>query len=230
MTAALAPPTTSPNAPPTASPRLHPALRRVKEYDLCPEITKADLMEAAEQEFLELVDGQLVEKPGMSMESSHVTMRFTRRLLGHLDEHPLGILLESQTSYQCFPHKPSQIRRPNLSFIRGERITSDMFRGHVPIAPDLAVEVISFRDNAEEIQKRLQDFLRAGTPLVIAIYPTSRSAWVYREGGTATLIDEGGVLDCDPVLPGFTCQLADLFAGLPDPELLPQSDGERERD
>ncbi len=91
-----------------------------------------------------------------------------------------------------------------------------MLRGHLKIVPDLVVDVISPDDFAEEVQGRVEDFLRAKVPLMWVLYPYLKLAVVYSEAGDRiSRLHEDAVLDGGDVLPGFSVPLRELFT-LPD--------------
>ena len=190
-------------------------LERVSRVFYVDEVTDEgeQLLDAALRDRLELVDGQLQEKPGMSMESGEVTALLTAEVVPFVRKRGLGKVMTETTSYRCFPHKPDGTRRPDLSFIRADRVTPAMMHGHVPIAPDLAVEVVSPRDGMNDVSERVNDYLRAGTPLVWVLLPGVGCAFVHRGDGSVTRVHagEGGELDGESVLPGFRCPLADLY-------------------
>jgi Uma2 family endonuclease len=128
------------------------------------------------------------------------------------------MVFDSNASYQAFPHEPRRVRYPDLSFIRRERVPVErMDRGHCRVAPDLAVEVVSPNDMAPEIDARVKDYLRAGTPLVWVVYPDTRSVDIFRGDGTGGWRLDDQELTGDDVLPGFACKVAELFRGLPAP-------------
>ena len=49
------------------------------------------------------------------------------------------------------------------------------------IPPDLAVEVASPNDTVYELDDKLEDYQKAGVPLIWVINPNSRTATVYRK-------------------------------------------------
>ena len=103
------------------------------------------------------------------------------RLDRFCEEHGLGIVWPADNGYQCFPHAPGLVRRPDVSFIRRGRLPGDVSpEGWVRIPPDLAVEVVSPNDSAEELEEKLDDYRKAGVPLVWVIYPKARKARVFR--------------------------------------------------
>jgi Uma2 family endonuclease len=162
----------------------------------------------------ELIDGQLVEKP-MGMESSIVGAT-TLRLLGvHVAAQSLGRVIDSDCGYQIFPGRPRQVRKPDGSFMARGRLPGDKpVRGNVTIAPDLAFEVVSPNDLAEEVNAKVVEFLGAGIRLLWVIYPQSRTLHVFRQGGGAALLSAADELSGEDVVPGFRCRVADLFSDL----------------
>src|SRR5437870_13609476 len=103
--------------------------------------TPEDLLAMPEGERYELVDGRLVER-NMGSEADWIAGNLFGLLFIWNRTRKCGWLLHSESSYQCFPGKPGQVRRPDLSFIRSGRLaTRYVPRGHVRAAPDLAAEV-----------------------------------------------------------------------------------------
>jgi Uma2 family endonuclease len=102
--------------------------------------TPADLLSMPDRKNYELVDGQLKER-GMGGYSSFMNGRLLVLIGIYLEKNPVGVLFDSEASYQCFPG--DNIRKPDVSFIEKSRLEGGMIpRGHIRIAPDLAVEVI----------------------------------------------------------------------------------------
>ncbi len=80
------------------------------------------------------------------------------------------------------------------------------------IIPDLAVEVVSPSDTPREVRDKVGDWLRAGTRLVLVIYPVTRSVTVYRSIDDFETLSEGDELAGGEVIPGFTGSIRELFA------------------
>ena len=69
------------------------------------------------------------------------------RLDRFCEEHRVGWALTSEAGYQCFPHEPGRVRKPDVSFIRYGRLPGGVLpKGWAKIRPDLAVEVVSPND------------------------------------------------------------------------------------
>jgi Uma2 family endonuclease len=109
-------------------------------------------------------------------------------------------------------HDPDIVRGPDVSYIRAERIPPDgVPEAFWTIAPDLAVEVISPSETADEIREKVRDFLGAGTPLVWVVYPRTREVVVHTGDGLARTYGEDDVIEYPDVLPGFSCKVSELF-------------------
>src|SRR5436309_10369305 len=125
--------------------------------------TPEDLLTMPDGDRYELVDGQLVERT-MSLWSSYVAGKIHRKLGDHVEGAKAGWVLPEGAGYRCFPDEPGKVRRPDVSFIRKERmpLAQASTEGFITVAPDLAVEVVSPNDIAYELQGRVYAFLEAG--------------------------------------------------------------------
>ncbi len=63
-------------------------------------ITPEEMLEMHGTKHAELVDGELLEKSAMSLESGHVSVRASRFIAGHVDLLHLGLVADGQASYQ----------------------------------------------------------------------------------------------------------------------------------
>jgi Uma2 family endonuclease len=137
-------------------------------------------------------------------------------------EHDLGKVWPADNGFQCFPHAPGLVRKPDVSFVKKGRLPGDVSPDDwVKIAPDLAVEVVSPGDTIEEFDEKLDDYHRAGIPLVWVIYPKRRKARVIHLDGPDVVLGEDDELSGEDVIPGFRCPLRAILprlapAGEPD--------------
>lgn len=129
-----------------------------------------------------------------------------------MDVHPLGTVTGSDASFQCFEDEPLQVRRPDVAFLAQGRLPiEELARGHVTVVPDLAVEVVSPNDYVYELNKKVQEYLRAGVRLVWVIDPENRTLVVHRANRTLTEFLPNDELSDEDVIPGFRCLVQDLF-------------------
>lgn len=108
---------------------------------------------------------------------------------------------------------PDTVRGPDVSYVRVERLpAAGVPEGFWDIAPDLAVEVVSPSETADEVREKVRDFLAAGTPLVWTMYPRTREVIAHTPDGIARTFAAGDTLSFPDVLPGFSCTVDELFA------------------
>ncbi|MDZ4765080.1 MAG: Uma2 family endonuclease [Chloroflexota bacterium] len=79
-----------------------------------------------------------------------------------------------------------------------------------PLAPDLAVEVLSPGNSDNEIDTKIKHYRAAGT-LAWIFDPAARMVTIHAPGKPAVTLNEDATLDGD-VLPDFTLKLADVFS------------------
>src|SRR3954470_22084457 len=114
--------------------------------------TPEDLLGLPDSKNYELVDGKLVER-NMGFESGWVASGLLAPLARFCKEHHLGWALSSDGGYQCFPHRPSLVRRPDVSFVKFGRFPKGVLpRGWAKIPPDLVVEVVSPNDTVYDLE------------------------------------------------------------------------------
>lgn len=179
-----------------------------------PEITPEELLEMPDAASYELVDGQLVERNASTL-SSLVEGLVYVKVQPYVAVNKLGLVWPGTLSIQCFPDNPDQIRRPDLSFVKAERLTPELLQtGHFPIAPDLTAEVVSPGDSAHEVAQKIEDYRNAGVSLIWIIEPVLRIVDIYRKSGLNSRLREGDELLGEDVLPGFRCLVVELFPEL----------------
>lgn len=159
----------------------------------------------------ELINGELEEK-AVSLLSSLVATKLNSRVSMFAEKARLGIVMQSNCTYQCFPHDPTRIRRPDGSYFRQERVTADLLEeGHVTEVPDWVQETTSPGETTWETDDKIEDYLRAGVKMVWEINPELRTVHVYRQDGSVSRLREHEELWGENVIPGFTCPVAELF-------------------
>jgi len=174
--------------------------------------TPEDLLEMPDSKSYELVGGQLVER-NMGAESSWVGGQLFICLGQYCTQQNLGWVFPADNGYECFPHKPGLLRRPDVSFVRYGRLPgNDLPEGWIRIPPDLVAEVVSPRDLAYKIDEKLSDYQKVGVALIWVIYPESRTVLVHRIDHSASRLFEEEELSGEDVVPGFRCPVRVLFA------------------
>ncbi len=180
--------------------------------------TPEELLSMPDGKHYELVDGRLVEQQ-MSQLSSWVGSRLYRILDTFVDDLRLGWVWHADLGFDCFSPPPGKVRRPDVAFIRIERMPDGpTSEGYSHIPPDFAAEVVSPNDLWHDVMSKVEEYLAFGVSLVWVIDPESRIAFVYRSDGSFSRIREPDDLSGEDVIPGFRCPLASIFPRKPEPE------------
>ena len=165
---------------------------------------------------LELVEGELIEMPKPSGLHGVVTMRIGRYIDVFAVEHDLGYVTAAETGYilKKNPDGRDTVRGLDCGFIRKDRLPDGIPDKLIPIAPDLAVEVISPVNTAGDIHNKVDELLEAGSEMIWLIYPNSKRIDIHTQDGLIRL-KVSNTLDGGDVLPGFELPIADIFPKSP---------------
>jgi Uma2 family endonuclease len=163
-----------------------------------------------EDRLYELVDGVLVEKD-MGTYEAYLALLLGSLLRNYVAEHNLGIVLGADGMMRL---APGMVRIPDVSFISWNRLPGRKVprAAIASLAPDLAVEIISRGNTAEEMKGKLADYFAAGVRLVWYVYPVPREVKVYSSPDRHAVLGEREILSGGDVLPGFSLPLRDFFA------------------
>jgi Uma2 family endonuclease len=169
-------------------------------------------LHADEGRDFELLDGEVYAIMPSSGKPSEISAEALGHLWLFLKQHPIAHITDAQGGYNLDEHTTVA---PDVGVILKARLPTMPKSGFIPIRPDLVVEVISPSDlenPAERIDRKRQAYQKAGVPLLWYLYPETEQVYVYRAGThEAQIIGADGTLSGDPVLPGFTPPVRDLF-------------------
>ena len=187
-----------------------------------PRVTAEELLTMPDGKDFELVNGELVER-NMSWESERIGSRLIVLIGSFSLEHDCGEVNGSNAGFRCFeeiyPDDPDRLRKPDVSYISVDRVPKKpIVKGHCPIVPDLAVEVVSPNDLSEEVEEKVDEYLRAGVRLVWVVYPQTKLIRVHRANGTVQDLHLHEELSGEDVIPGFRCPVSEVFRLGPRPK------------
>lgn len=135
--------------------------------------------------------------------------RLGASLIHFFTTHALGeVLWETD-----FKLETSTVRIPDLAFISGQRWRGVDPHALLDFAPDLAVEVVSPSNNADDLALKVRQYLRAGSALVWVVYPESKMVYIFRPGERPEVreAEAGHSLDAPELLPGWSLPLRTHF-------------------
>ena len=112
---------------------------------------------------------------------------------------------------------PGEVRRPlvpDVAYVSNERLRplSDRELEVPPIAPDVAVEILSPDDRRADLDDKIDTYLRAGSSLIIVVDPRRRVVELHDRDNVVHLNESAAIEH--PALPAFSYLVSDLFAVL----------------
>jgi Uma2 family endonuclease len=183
--------------------------------DAPPHLTIDDLLNWPDDGYrYELVEGVLVRMAGTRPQAGRVTRRLQLPLTLHVNAHGLGTVTLPDEVYD-FEHtgQPNTGLLPDLGFYYAFRESSVVPNQPYPFAPDLAIEVVGSSQKQDAMDVKARRYLAAGTAIVWVVWPEQRAVDVWHAGDVKpTTLGISASLDGENVIPGFTLQVADLFA------------------
>jgi Uma2 family endonuclease len=172
----------------------------------------------------EVVNGRRVEKPPMGSYECCIASLVHYYLQHFVRTNGLGRAL-AETMFGIDPSRGLE-RRPDVAFVSYQRWARDrkMSRGNAwAVVPELAIEVISPSNSAQEVAVKVREYFQAGVQLVWVIYPVLNQVYVYTSASQVRILERQDELDGGNVLPGFRLPVAALF----EDELEEEVSGER---
>lgn len=133
-------------------------------------------------------EGHLEDRPMGALSSETGAMVIGEFLIFGKGPRP-GAVLGADISLAIWPDFPKRLRRSDVAFIYRDRLPGGKSpSGILTIAPDLVVEVVSPRDIAAVLERKIGEYFAGGVKLVWVIYPEERRALVRRADGTAATV------------------------------------------
>ena len=158
----------------------------------------------------ELVDGEVVEMAPVNEEHGEVASNINGAFYVYSRRFNTG-RAGVETGYRL-QSDPDTVRGPDVYFSLSRRPGGRArSAGFVSGAPEIAVEVISPSNSSAELERKVAEYLAAGSQRVWAVYPTSRTVSVHLADGTTRTYSGKDVITDAELLPGFSLSLSDIF-------------------
>jgi len=177
--------------------------------------TEGDVIAALEsprKRICELIDGTLVEKP-IGYPKSLLASFIIELLNAFVRPRNLGMVTAPDGTRELFP---GLVRVPDVAFTSWDRCPGRRRpTGQIPaLVPNLSIEILSPSNTAAEMSRKLRDYFSAGVERVWIVDPIPRTLSIYVDPDMHTMRHSSEIISGDPVLPGFTLDLAMLFGEL----------------
>jgi Uma2 family endonuclease len=176
------------------------------------EITADEFFEMSfPHERTELVRGEVTRMSPGGADHGVVAMNIGILLGAHVKRQRLGVVCAAETGF-LMARDPDTVRAPDVGFVSHERMGGmPRPRKYWPFAPDLAVEVVSPGDTAEEIETTVGEWFAGGARRVWVFYPVPYKAHDYASPTEVRILQEEDTLDGGDVVPGFACRVSEVF-------------------
>jgi Uma2 family endonuclease len=158
------------------------------------------------QRHYELIEGEIREKMVANSQSSNVAMVLGSFITVHVLQYKLGRVTGADGGYRVGDGRYI----PDVAFISAKRQAQDPKAAYNPLAPDLAVEVLSPSDDPDETRYKLSQYLAANV-VVWFVNPEKRYVEVHTPAKMPRRLGVSDILEGDAVLEGFRLALNVLF-------------------
>ena len=165
----------------------------------------------------EVIDGRIVEKAMGAYECWFASVMFDA-LAPYNRANPIGRVVQEMI-FDLRPHVARE-RRPDVAFVSYERWARDRRMPQArswAVIPDLAVEIVSLTNLADEVLDKLEEYFKAGVRQVWIVYPRHSKVYAYTSTTAIRILAPGDELDGGDVLPGFHLSVTDLFNNVGEP-------------
>jgi Uma2 family endonuclease len=176
-------------------------------------MSTAVLPELGPEDLYEVIDGKRIAKGPQTVLAAWIAGQLGVHLANCAKGNDLGWAIV-KALFDL--HAPGILsRRPDVAFVSYKRwpkdrpisLTADAW----DVVPNVATEVVSPSDAADEIETKVNEYFHVGVQLVWVVYPTHRKIYVHRSPTDVCLLSIADVLDGGDVVPGFRLPLAELF-------------------
>src|SRR5579871_4601196 len=157
----------------------------------------------------EWVRGRPLQKVSPQRDHSRLQAMLAMQLMGWAADRG-----EVGTEWRFRVAPPGEVRRPlvpDVAYVSNERLRplSDEELQIPPLAPDVAVEILSPDDRRPDVDDKIRTYLQAGASLVIVVDPERRLVELHDSHATGSA-DETGAIE-HRALPGFRYSVRALF-------------------
>jgi Uma2 family endonuclease len=158
----------------------------------------------------ELDQGELVEVSSATYLHNRIRGRLVQRLMNHLDAHKN---LSEVVAEQWFRLSEDTVRAPDVALIAPSQLPLlEPERRVQPFSPALAIEITSPSNTFDELARKTQQYLDAGTHAVWIVVTAMRQIQVHSATAHPVILTAEDLLEDPALLPGFSARVEELFA------------------
>ena len=155
--------------------------------------------------------GELIVMPPAGSKTGLRNARLNRSLGNWADIDGAGVCFDSSTGF-TLPNGAKY--SPDSSWMKRHRwdaLTNKEQEGFAPLCPDFVIELRSHSDSLSQLQNKMREYIENGAQLAWLIDPLKRQVCIYGPTHDVGVLDDPESVSGDPLLPGFTLQMAQLW-------------------
>jgi len=178
-------------------------LSREQFYELCQANPEAKLERSA--------TGELIVMSPTGGETGRQNAHLIAQLYNWNAQTELGVVFDSSTGF-ALPNNAD--RSPDVAWIkleRWQRLTPKERRSFIPLCPDFVIELLSYSDAWQSMDRKMVEYQSNGCRLGWLIDPYDRKVGIYRLGQPVEVLSAPDRLFGEDVLPGFVLDLRFLW-------------------
>lgn len=157
----------------------------------------------------ELIDGRVVPMSPTGGRHGRIELRLGRQLDDYVTN--LGnawVVLGEVGIY--IRRQPDRVRAADVAVFNKQTLP-EVPEGYLPVAPDLAVEIVSPTDRWADLRQKVQDYFSIGVARVWVVEPDNQAVLVFRSATEFTTLGLGDTLRGEGLLAGFEVPVATVL-------------------
>jgi Uma2 family endonuclease len=157
-------------------------------------------------------DGSLIIMSPTSPKTGFRNSQLTTQLTVWANRDGTGAASDSSGEFR-FPNRA--LRGPDAAWIGRQRLAAmseAQLDSLAVLVPDFVVELRSKSNGLRRLQAKMDEYISNGVRLGWLLDPSTRTAYIYRPGVPAQVVENATTLDASPELPGFVLDLAPIWS------------------
>jgi Uma2 family endonuclease len=155
--------------------------------------------------------GEIIFMPPTGGETGSRNSELNAQLYLWAKQNGTGVVFDSSTGF-TLPNGAT--REPDASWVLRSRLvtlTPQQKQKFLPLCPDFVAELRSPSDRLRDLQDKMDEYMANGAQLGWLLDPEKRQVFVYLPDTPVLHLPNPTTLSGDPILPGFTLSLADIW-------------------